>query len=57
MCGKRVWTMEKDRSREYPEESVDWEAVGQKDELWWCTMAIDRKSNAELVTSGVFRGE
>ena len=48
--------MEKDRSREYPEESVDWEQVGQKDHMWWCTMAIEKRTNAELVTSGVFRG-
>ena len=52
-----MWTLEKDRSRDYPEESVDWEKVGQQDNLWWCTMAIDRRTNKELVSSGVFAGE
>ena len=49
--------MEKDGREEYPEESVDWEQIGQKDEMWWCTKAIDKRSNAELVQSGVFAGE
>ena len=52
-----MWTMEKDGREEYPEESVDWEQIGQKDEMWWCTKAIDKRSNAELVQSGVFAGE
>ena len=44
-----------DTKENYPVETADWEAMGQKDGVWWQSKAFDKLSNAELVKNGVSR--